>query len=133
MGRRALNASVEFLDVFRVTQNVGSRVNYTLNIFIHFWGVNPTDTVSANVYIITRRAYDHIWSFHGFVLRSNHERLRLKRIELKHIRFEKLLARTRQDVRDDVVANVCSPANHALDDFLYNDSDSDDGWLNTSN
>ena len=33
---RALNASVKFLDVVRVTQHVGSRVDYTPNIFIHF-------------------------------------------------------------------------------------------------
>ena len=130
MGCRDLNASVEFLDVVRATQHVGSRVNYTSNIFINSLGVNPTDTIPANVSDITRRTYDPIRCFHGFVLQSNHEPLRLKIIELKHIRFEKLLARTRQDVRDDVVANVCSPANHALDDFLSNDSDSDDGWLN---
>ena len=43
-GCRALNTSVEFLDVVRVTQHVGSRVDYTPNIFVHSWGVNPTDT-----------------------------------------------------------------------------------------
>ena len=124
LGRRALNASVEFLDVVRVTQHVGSRFNYTPNIFVHSWGVNPTDTVPANVSTITRRAYDPICSFHGLVLRSNHKHLRLKLIELKRIRFEELLARIFQDVHDDVSA---SPVNHALGDALSNDSNSDDG------
>ena len=85
--------SVENLDVVPATQYVGSCVDYTPNIFIHSWGVNPTYTIPPNVSTITRRAYDHIFTFCGFVLRSNHERLRLKRIELKPIRFEELLAR----------------------------------------
>ena len=105
--------SVEFLNVVRVTQHVGSRVNNTPNISIQSWGVNTNDTIPPNVSTITRRAYDHIRNFHGFVFRSNHDRLRLKRIELKHIRFEELLARIRGDVRDDVGNNACSPANHA--------------------
>ena len=121
LGCRALNASVEFLDVVRVTHHVGSRANYTTNIFFHSWGVNPTDMIPANASTITRRAYDHIRSFLGFVLRFNHERLRLKRVELKHIRLEELLARIRQDVRDDVLNNACSPANHALGDASSND------------
>ena len=75
MGRRDLNTSVKFLDAFRVTQHVGSCVDYTPNIFVHSWGVYPTDTITANVSTITRRAYDPIRSFHGLVLRSNHERL----------------------------------------------------------
>ena len=44
LGRRALNNSVEFLDVVRTTQHVGSRVDYTPNIFLHSWGFNPTVT-----------------------------------------------------------------------------------------
>ena len=126
-----MNASVKILDVVCVTQYVGSRVDYTPNIFIHSWGVNTTDTIPPNVSTITRRAYDPIRPFHRFVLRSNHKRLRLKQIELKRIRFEEVLARIFQDVRDDVVENACSPANHALGDALSNDSDSNDGWLNT--
>ena len=114
LGRRALNAIVEFLDVVRITQHVGSRIDYTPNIFIHSRGVNPTDTLRTNVSTITRRAYDPICYFHGFVLRSNHERLRLKQIELKRICFEELLARIRQDFRNNVSANVCSTVNNAL-------------------
>ena len=57
----------------------------------------------------------------------------MKQIELKRIRFEDLLARIRQDVRDNVFANVCSPVNNALGDALSNDSESDDGWLNRYN
>ena len=131
MGRRDLNASVKFLEVVRITHPVGSRVDYTPNILIRSWGVNPTDTIPPNVYTISRRAYDPICNFYGFVLQSNHERLRLKRIELKHIRFEELLPRIRQDVRDDVVDNACPPANHALGDALSNDSDFGDSWLDT--
>ena len=114
LGRRSLNDSVEFLNVVCTTQHVGSCFDYSPNIFVHSWGVNPTDTISVNVFNITRRAYDPIFYFRGFVLRSNHERFRLKRIELKRIRFEELLARIRQYVRDDVVDNACSPANNAL-------------------
>ena len=35
LGHRYLNASAEFLDVVRVTQHVGSCVDYTPNIFIY--------------------------------------------------------------------------------------------------
>ena len=126
---RALNDSVEFLDVVRTTQHVGSCVDYTPNIFVHSWGVNPTDIIPANVSTITRRAYDPICYFRGFVLRSNHERLRLKRIELKRIRLKEYFAGICQDVRDKVAANLCVPANNALGDALSNDSDSNDGWL----
>ena len=124
-----MNYSVEFIDVVCVTQHVGSRFNYTPNIFVHYWGVNPTDTIPANVSTVTRPAYDPIRYFHGFVLRSNRERLRLKRIELKRIRFEAYLARIRQDVRDDVAAYIHAPVNNALGDAFSDDSDSDDGWL----
>ena len=82
-----------------------------------------------NVSTITRRSYNPIVSFHGFVLRSNHERLRLKRIELKHIHVKEFLARIRQNVSDKVDANVRAPVNNALGDALSNDSDSDDSWL----
>ena len=129
LGSRALNDSVEFIGVVPTTQNVRSRVDYTPNIFVHSWGVNLTDMISANVSTITRHAYDPIFSFHGFLLRSNHECLRLKRIELKRIRLDEYLARIRQDVRGDVAANARVPVNNALGDALSNDSDSYDGWL----
>ena len=67
--------------------------------------------------------------FHGFVLRSNHKRLRLKLIELKRIRFEELLARICQDVCDNVADNVRASVNNALGDDLSNDSDSNDRCL----
>ena len=130
MGRRALNKSVKFLNVVRTTQHVGSRVDYNLNIFVHSWGINPTDMSPPIFSTITRRAYDAIVTFHVFVLRSNHKRLRLNRIELKRIRVKEYLARIRQDVSDEVAANVLSPVNNALGDALSNYSNSDDGWLN---
>ena len=88
---------------------------------------------SPNVSTITRRAYDPIFPFRGFVLRSNHEQLWLKRIELKHIRVEEYLAIIRQDVSDEVSANARSPVNNALGDALSNDFDSDDSWLDRYN
>ena len=113
LGRRALNNSAEFLDVVCTTQHVGSCVNCTPNIFVHSWVVNPTDMIPSIVSTITRRAYDPIVSFYGFILRSTHERLRLKRIELTHILVEKYLARIRQDVRDEVAANARAPVNNS--------------------
>ena len=133
LGRRAMNDSFEFLDVFRTTQHVRSHVNYTPNIFVHSWGINPTDMFPPNISTINQHAYNTIVSFHGFVLRSNHERLRLKCIELKRIRAEEYLPRIRQDVSDEVAANVRAPGNNALGDNLSNDSDSDDGWLERYN
>ena len=112
-----------------ITQHVGSSVDYTPNIFIHSWGVNITDMIPANFSTITWLAYDPIRYFHGFVLRSNHERLRLKQIDLKCIHFEELLDIICQDIRDFVAANVCAPVNNALGDALSNDSDSDNGWI----
>ena len=64
LGRRALNDSVELLDVVRITQHVGSCVDFTPNIFVHSWGINPTDMIPSNVSTITRRAYDPIRTFH---------------------------------------------------------------------
>ena len=116
LGRRALNMSVEFLDIVRVTHHVGSRVDYTPKRFVQSWRVNPTDTIPPNFSTMTRRAYDPIHNFYGFVLRYNHKRLRLRRVELKCICFKQLLARIRQDVRGDVLKNTCSPANDTLGD-----------------
>ena len=78
---------------------------------------------------ITRRAYNPITTERGLVLRCNHERLRLKRVERKDH-----LARIRQDTCDDVLTNACSPANHALGDTtspLSNDSKPNGGWIDT--
>ena len=124
--RRAVNESVEFIDVVRTTQHVRSRVDYTPNIFVHSWGINTTDMLHPNVSNITRRAYDPIVSLHGFILGSNHERLRLKRIELKRICVKYYLARIRQVVSDEVAANVRAPVNNALGDALSNDPHSND-------
>ena len=109
LGRRAVNESIAFLDIFCTTQHVGSRVDYTPNIFVHSLGINPTYMFPPNVSTITWLAYDHIVTFHGFVLWSNHERLRLKRIELKLIRVKDYLARIRQDFSDKVADNVIAP------------------------
>ena len=87
--------------------------------------------IPPNVSTITGRAYDSIFSVHVFVMRSNHKQLGRKRIELKRIRFEEYLAIIRQYVSEDVAANVCFPVNNALVDALSNDSDSNDGWLDT--
>ena len=88
--------------------------------------------IPPDVSTITRRAYNLPVTFHGLVLRSNHERLRLKRIESRRIRVEELLAIICQDIRDVVGANVCVPVNNTLGDALSDDPDSDDGWLKRS-
>ena len=71
-------------------------------------------------------------AYHGLVLRSNHKRLRLKRIESRRIRVEELLARICQDIRDKVRSNVlvsvCNELGAALSDY----SDSNDGWIKRS-
>ena len=82
-----LNASVKFLNVVHVTQHVGSCIDCNPNICVQSWGVNPTDMIPTNVSTINRRAYDPIHYFNVFVLRSNHKRLRLKRIRFNSIRF----------------------------------------------
>ena len=89
--------------------------------------------ITANVSTINQRAYDPICYFRGLVLRSNPERLRMQRIELKRIRPEEYLARIIQDVRDDVDANLRVSVNNALGDALSNDFDLDDGWLDRNN
>ena len=116
--------SVKFLDVVRTTQHVRSRVaSWTKNLFVNSWGPYPT-MIPPNVSSITRRSYNVPVTFHGLVLRSNHERLRQKRVESRQIRVEGLLARIRQDIRDKVRAEWGA----TLSDY----SDSDDGWLNRS-
>ena len=78
--------------------------------------------IPPNVSTITRRAYNVPVTFHVLVLRSNHERLRLKHVELRRIRVDELIDIIRQEIRDEVCAD--------WGDDLSNDSDSDDGWLN---
>ena len=75
--------------------------------------------IPPNVSTITRRAYNVPVTFHGLVLRSNHERLRLKRVESRQICVEELLAVIRQYIRDKF-CDECGAA-------LYDDSNSDDG------
>ena len=85
---------------------------------------------------ITWCAYGHITTQRGFVLRCNHKRLILKRVERKRIGIENHLARIHQDIRDNVAFNyACSPVNHALGDatsLSSNDSNSNGVWINTS-
>ena len=85
---------------------------------------------------ITLRMYDPITTQRGFVLRCNHNRLRLKMVERKCIVLEHNLARILQDIRDDAAFEyACSPVNNALGDAtspLSNYSDSNDGWIDTS-
>ena len=129
LGCRAVNESVEFLDVARTNQHVRSCVaSWNKNIFVHSWGLYPS-IIPPNFSTITRRAYNLPVTFHGLVLRSNHGRLRLKSIESRRIRVEELLVRIRQYIRDEVRANVRVPVNNVLVDALSDDSDSDDGWL----
>ena len=132
LSRRAVNESVEFLDVVCTTQQVGSRVDsWTENIFVHYWGPYPT-MIPPNISTITRRAYNLPVTFHGLVLRFNHERLRLKRVEWRLICVKELLTIILQDMCDKVRANVCVAVCNDLGAALSDDSDSDDGWLERS-
>ena len=127
-----MNESVKFLNVFRTTDHVRSRVAYwTSNLFVLSCGPYPT-MIPPNVSTITQLAYNLPVTFHGLVLRSNHKRLRLKRIESRRIRVEELLARIRQDICDEVSANFHVPVCNELGAALSNDSDSDDVWLKRS-
>ena len=111
--------NVEFLDAARATHQVGSRVaSWTENIFVNSWGPYPT-LITHTVSIIKRRAYNVPVTLHALVLQANHERLRLKRVEWRQTCHRELLARIRQDMREEVRA------------VLSNDFD--DGWLMGSN
>ena len=125
MGSRAMNESVEFLDVVYTTQHVRSRgASWTKKIFVHSWGPYPT-MILPNVSTITRRAYNLPVTSYTFVLRANHERIILNHIESKLIRVEELLTRICQDIRDKVAANIRAPVNDALVDVLSDDSNFD--------
>ena len=134
IGCKLLNRSVEFICFTHITSDA-EVVIYTPNRFVQDWGTYPT-MIYPTVSNFTRHAYDPITTQRGFVLRCNHERLRLKRVERKRIALENHLYRIRQDIRDDVAFDYdCSPVNHALGDAtspLSNDYDSNEGWLDTS-
>ena len=68
------------------------------------------------------RAYNVTVTPHAFVLRANHKCLRLKRVEGIQTRYRELLARIRQEIRDEVRAEWDA----ALSD------ESNDGWLKGS-
>ena len=78
--------------------------------------------IFPNVPNITRRSYNVPVTPHTLVMRSNHERLKLKCVEWRRTRHRELLARICQDMRDEVCAEWCA----ALSD------DSDDGWIEVS-
>ena len=134
IGRRSLNASVEFICFADITLDA-EVVIHTPSIVVHDWGTYPT-VIYPTVSNFTRRAYDPITTQRGLILRCNHELLRLKIFESKCIALENHLARIRQDIRNDVAANYsCSPVNRALGDATppsSNDSDSNDVWIDTS-
>ena len=88
--------------------------------------------IPPNVSNITRRAYNIPVTFHGLVLQSNHKLLKLKRIELRRIFVEELLARILQGICDEICANVRVPVFNELGAALSDDSDSDDVWLEIS-
>ena len=102
----------------------------TPNISVYEWGTKPT-MLWPTVSNFTQCAYVPITSQKGFRQRCNHERLRLKWVEGKHVALEDNLARVRQDMRDDVAANYAySPVNHGFGDATSpssNDSDFGDG------
>ena len=80
---------VEFIRFVHVTLDA-EVVIYTPNIFVHDWGTNPI-MIYPTISNITRRAYNPITNQRGFVLRCNHKRLKLKRVERKRIGPEIIL------------------------------------------
>ena len=119
MGRRSVDTSVEFLDAARATQQIGSRVtSWTKNIFVQSFGPYCT-IITHTISTITRRAYNVPVNPHALVLRANHERLRLKRVEFRQTCHRELIARIRQDIREEVSAEWGASLSN----------DSDDGWL----
>ena len=107
IGLRLLIDSVEFICYADITSDDEVFIS-TLNLFVHKWGTNP-NMIYPTVSNFTRRAYGPITTQNGFILRCNHKRLRLKRVERKRIALENHLARICQDIRDDVAANYASP------------------------
>ena len=79
--------------------------------------------IPHTVSTITRRAYNVPVTPHTLVLQANDEHLRLKRVEWRQTLHRELLARIRQDMRDEVRAEWGA----ALFD------DSNDSWLEGSN
>ena len=73
-----------------------------------------------------RCAYNVPVTFQGIFLRSNHERIRMKRFESSRIRVEELIARTRQDI----CGEVCGDWDAS--DAFSDDLDSGDGWFEIS-
>ena len=88
--------------------------------------------IPPTVSTITRCAYNLLVTFHKLVLRSNHECLRLKRVESRRISVEYLLARIRQAVCDEVHDNVPVAVRNYLGAALSDDFDYDDSWLERS-
>ena len=80
------------------------KLSCTLQIFLFMIGVQYPTVINPTVSNFTRRAYDPITTQRGLVLRCNHERLRLKRVERKRIGLENHLARICQNICDDVAA-----------------------------
>ena len=81
LGHRSVNMSVEFLDGARATQQVGSRVaTWTENIFVHSCGPYP-NMIPHTFSTIKRRVFNVPVTPRALVLRSNHEHIRLKRVE----------------------------------------------------
>ena len=109
-----MNGSVEFIRFADVTLDSTNSVITTPNIFVHEWVTYPTmiGPIFSN---FTCRSYVPITSQKGFRQRCNHERLRLKWVEIKRVALECHLARFLQDMRDDVAANYTfPPLNNAL-------------------
>ena len=58
-------------------------------------------------------------------MQSNHERLRLKRVEWRQTRHEELLAIIRQDIRDEVHDEWGAALSDGYNDVWLKGSDSD--------
>ena len=104
LGRRSAHMSVEWFDVPRVAQQVGSCVaSWTENIFVYSCGPYPT-MIPHTVYIIKRSAYDVPVNPHALACRANHKYLRLICVERRQTLHGELLSRIFQDMCDKVRA-----------------------------
>ena len=103
-----MSGSDQFLCFADVTSDSTKDFISIRNIFVHEWGNYPT-MIGPTCSNYTCWAYVPITSQKGFSQRSNHERLRLKRIESKRVDIERYLARVLQDMRDDVAVNYTFP------------------------
>ena len=77
------------------------------------------------MFLLSRDVHTMFLYPNDIVLRANHERLRLKHVEWRRTRNRELLARIRQDMRDEVPAELGAALSNDSNDGCLEGSDSD--------